>query len=99
MEEALGMIETLGQSAAIEAADAMVKTAQVVCIGEEKIGAAYVTIFVRGDVGAVSAAVEAGAERARVIGELIAAHIIPRPHPDIEKLFPKNGEPYSRYDS
>lgn len=97
MEEALGMIETIGQTAAIEAADAMVKTAKVVCIGEERIGAAYVTIFIRGDVGAVKASVEAGADRARAVGEVVSAHVIPRPHPDVEKILPKNGIPYSEY--
>jgi len=94
-DEALGMIETIGLTASIEAADAMVKTANVQCIGEEQIGAAYITVMVRGDVGAVKAAVEAGAERARAVGELVAAHVIPRPHPDVEEILPKDGIPYS----
>ena len=86
--EALGMIETKGLVAAIEAADAMVKAANVQLIGKEYIGAGYVTVSVRGDVGAVKAATEAGAAAARRIGELVSVHVIPRPHEEIEKVFP-----------
>jgi ethanolamine utilization protein EutM len=86
---ALGMIETKGLIGAIEASDAMVKAANVELIGEEQIGAAYVTVFVRGDVGAVKAAVDAGAEAARKVGELISVHVIPRPHEEVEKILPK----------
>ena len=86
--EALGMVETRGLVAAIEAADAMVKAAQVVLIGTEKIGSGLVTVMVRGDVGAVKAAVEAGAANASKLGELVATHVIPRPHQDVEKILP-----------
>ena len=84
--EALGMIETKGLIAAIEAADAMVKAANVQLIGKEYIGAGYVTVSVRGDVGAVKAATDAGAAAARRVGELI--HVIPRPHEEVEKVLP-----------
>jgi len=86
--EALGLIETKGLVAAIEAADAMVKTANVVLTGKEFIGAGYVTISVRGDVGAVQAATEAGAAAARRVGELVSVHVIPRPHEEAEKILP-----------
>ena len=86
--EALGMVETRGLVAAIEAADAMVKAANVTLIGSEKIGSGLVSIHVRGDVGAVKAAVEAGGAAASRLGEVIATHVIPRPHPDVEKLLP-----------
>ena len=86
--EALGMVETRGLVAAIEAADAMVKAANVVLIGSEKIGSGLVSVMVRGDVGAVKAAVEAGSAAATVLGEVIATHVIPRPHADVEKLLP-----------
>ena len=86
--EALGMVETRGLTAAIEAADAMVKAAQVTLIGTEKIGSGLVTVMVRGDVGAVKAAAEVGAERAAALGELVATHVIPRPHQDVEKILP-----------
>ena len=86
--EALGMVETRGLTAAIEAADAMVKAAQVVLIGTEKIGSGLVTVMVRGDVGAVKAAVEAGGASASSLGELVATHVIPRPHNDVEKILP-----------
>ena len=86
---ALGMIETRGLVAAIEAADAMVKAADVTLIGTEKIGSGLVTVMVRGDVGAVKAAVEAGAAVAGRLGEVVATHVIPRPHEDIEKILPK----------
>ena len=87
-KKALGMIETRGLVAAIEAADAMVKAADVVLIGTEKIGSGLVTVMVRGDVGAVKAAVEAGAAAASRLGELVAQHVIPSPHADVEKILP-----------
>ena len=86
--EALGMVETRGLVAAIEAADAMVKAANVQLIGTEKIGSGLVTVMVRGDVGAVKSAVEAGSTSASRLGELIATHVIPRPHADVEKILP-----------
>ena len=89
MMEALGMVETRGLVAAIEAADAMVKAANVVLIGSEKIGSGLVSVMVRGDVGAVKAAVEAGSAAAASLGEVVATHVIPRPHADVEKLLPK----------
>ena len=88
MMEALGMVETRGLVAAIEAADAMVKAANVTLIGSEKIGSGLVSIMVRGDVGAVKAAVEAGGAAASRLGEVTATHVIPRPHGDVEKLLP-----------
>ena len=88
MMEALGMVETRGLVAAIEAADAMVKAANVVLIGSEKIGSGLVSVMVRGDVGAVKAAVEAGTAAAASLGEVVATHVIPRPHADVEKLLP-----------
>ena len=86
--EALGMVETRGLVAAIEAADAMVKAANVVLIGTEKIGSGLVSVIIRGDVGAVKAATEAGANAAQNLGEIIAVHVIPRPHSDVEKILP-----------
>ena len=86
---ALGMIETRGLVGAIEAADAMVKAANVTLIGKEQIGGGYVTVLVRGDVGAVKAATDAGAAAARRVGELISVHVIPRPHAEVEKVLPK----------
>jgi len=86
--EALGMIETKGLVGAIEAADAMVKAANVRLIGYEKIGSGLVTVMVRGDVGAVKAAVDAGAASAKRVGEIVSVHVIPRPHSDTEKLLP-----------
>jgi ethanolamine utilization protein EutM len=88
MGEALGMIETKGLVAMIEAADAMVKSANVTVVGWERIGAGYVTVFVRGDVAAVRAATDSGAAAARRVGELIAVHIIPRPHSSLEDVLP-----------
>jgi len=88
MLEALGMIETRGLVASIEAADAMVKAANVTLIGTEKIGSGLVTVMVRGDVGAVKAAVEAGGAAAARLGEVVATHVIPRPHSDVEKILP-----------
>src|SRR5580700_6343469 len=90
--EALGMIETKGLIGAVEAADAMVKTANVVLVGKEYIGAGYVTVMVRGDVGAVKAATDAGASAARRVGELVSVHVIPRPHIEVEKILPKGGK-------
>src|SRR5205085_1055891 len=87
--DALGMIETRGLIGSIEAADAMVKTANVSLVGKEYIGAGYVTVLVRGDVGAVKAATDAGAAAARRVGELISVHVIPRPHSEVEKILPK----------
>jgi ethanolamine utilization protein EutM len=87
--EALGLVETRGLIGSIEAADAMVKAANVVLIGKEYIGAGYVTVMVRGDVGAVKAATDAGAAAARRVGELVSVHVIPRPHGEVERILPK----------
>jgi ethanolamine utilization protein EutM len=89
--EALGMIETKGLVAMIEAADAMVKAANVTLIGYEKIGAGLVTAIVRGDVAAVKAATDAGAAAARRVGELVSVHVIPRPHRELEQVLESNG--------
>ena len=86
--DALGMVETRGLTGAIEAADAMVKAANVILVGKEYIGAGYVTVLVRGDVGAVKAATDAGAAAARRVGELVSVHVIPRPHSEAEKIIP-----------
>jgi|SRR5689334_23190742 ethanolamine utilization protein EutM len=86
--DALGMVETKGLVGAVEAADAMVKAANVVLVGREFIGSAYVTVMVRGDVGAVKAATDAGAAAARRVGELVSVHVIPRPHQEVEKIIP-----------
>ena len=88
--EALGMIETKGLVGAIEAADAMVKAADVKLIGKEQIGSGLVTVMVRGDVAAVKSAVEAGAAAAKRVGELYGVHVIPRPHDDVEMILPSN---------
>ena len=88
--EALGMVETKGLVGAIEAADAMVKAANVSLVGYERIGSGLVTVMVRGDVGAVKAATDTGAAAAQRVGELISVHVIPRPHTDIEKILPKS---------
>ena len=88
-QQALGIVETRGLTAAIEAADTMCKSANVTLVGTEKIGSGLVTVMVRGDVGAVKAATEAGAATAARLGELIAVHVIPRPHEDVEKILPK----------
>jgi ethanolamine utilization protein EutM len=87
---ALGMVETRGLVGAIEAADAMVKAANVTLIGSEYVGGGYVTVMVRGDVGAVKAATDAGAAAAKRVGELVSVHVIPRPHSDVEMILPKN---------
>src|SRR5471030_816848 len=89
--DALGLIETRGLIGSVEAADAMVKAANVVLIGKELIGAGYVTVMVRGDVGAVKAATDAGAAAARRVGELISVHVIPRPHAEVERVLPVGG--------
>jgi ethanolamine utilization protein EutM len=91
--EALGMVETKGLIGSIEAADAMVKAANVVLLGKEYIGAGYVTVMVRGDVGAVKAATDAGAAAARRVGELVSVHVIPRPHAEVEKILPRAKDP------
>lgn len=88
MLEALGMVETKGMVAAIEAGDAMVKAANVKLVSFERIGGGYVTALIRGDVGAVKAATEAGAKAAETVGEVFAVHVIPRPHSDLEEIFP-----------
>ena len=88
-KEALGMVETKGLVGSIEAADAMVKAANVTLIGKEKIGSGLVTVMVRGDVGAVKASVDAGAAAAARGGELFAVHVIPRPHDDVELILPQ----------
>ena len=86
---ALGLIETKGLVGAIEAADAMVKAAKVTLIGKEFVGGGYVTVMVRGDVGAVKAAVEAGGVAAKKVGELVSVHVIPRPHAEVEGILPQ----------
>ena len=88
IQEALGMVETRGLTAAIEAADQMCKAANVALVGTEKIGSGLVTVMVRGDVGAVKSAVESGSAAASRLGELVATHVIPRPHTDVEKILP-----------
>ncbi|MDR3050340.1 MAG: BMC domain-containing protein [Oscillospiraceae bacterium] len=90
-KQALGMVETKGLVGAIEAADAMVKAANVTLIGKEYVGAGLVTVMVRGDVGAVKASVEAGAAAAQRVGELFGQHVIPRPHDDVEQILPVKG--------
>ena len=89
--QALGMIETKGLVGAVEAADAMVKAANVQLLGKEQIGGGYVTVMVRGDVGAVKAATDAGAAAAQRVGDLVSVHVIPRPHADVESILPTNG--------
>jgi ethanolamine utilization protein EutM len=91
--DALGMIETRGLIGAIEAADAMVKAANVILIGKEYIGAGYVTVLARGDVGAVKAATDAGAAAARRVGELVSVHVIPRPHAEVDRVLPMTPGP------
>ena len=91
-QQALGMVETRGLVAAIEAADAMVKAANVTLIGKEIVGGGLVSVLVRGDVGAVKAATDAGAAAADRIGELISVHVIPRPHSDVEAILPKEAK-------
>ena len=91
-QEALGLIETEGLVASIEAADAMVKAANVELIGREQVGGGLVTVMVRGDVGAVKAATDAGAAAANRVGELVSVHVIPRPHSEVELLLPKSSK-------
>ncbi len=91
-KEALGMIETKGLVGAIEAADAMVKAANVRLSGKEQIGSGLVTVMVRGDVGAVKASVEAGASAAKRVGELVSSHVIASPHDDVEGILPQAGQ-------
>ncbi|MBI2930854.1 MAG: BMC domain-containing protein [Planctomycetes bacterium] len=86
---ALGMIETRGLVGSVEAADAMVKAARVTLVGKEVIGGGYVTVMVRGEVGAVKAAVDAGAAAAKRVGELVSVHVIPRPHTEVESILPR----------
>ena len=90
--DALGMIETKGLVGAVEAADAMVKAANVTLIGREQVGSGLVTVMVRGDVGAVKAATDAGAAAAERVGEIISVHVIPRPHGEVELILPVKGE-------
>lgn len=92
MENALGLIETKGLVGAVEAADSMVKAANVALLGTEKIGGGLVTVMVTGDVGAVKAAVDAGAAAAKRVGELVSVHVIPRPHEETSKILPKAGK-------
>ena len=87
--DALGLIETRGLVGSIEAADAMVKAANVQLVGYEQVGGGYVTVMVRGDVGAVKAATDAGAEAAARVGEVVSVHVIPRPHTDVETILKK----------
>lgn len=89
IKEALGMVETKGLIGAIEAADAMLKAANVTLVGYEKIGSGLVTVMVRGDVGAVKAATDAGAAAASKVGEVVSIHVIPRPHSEVEEVLPK----------
>ena len=91
MEEALGLIETRGFVAMVEAADAMLKAARVTLVGYEKIGGGYVTAVVRGDVAAVRAATEAGSLAAGKVGEVVSVHVIPRPHPGVDENLPVSG--------
>ena len=91
MADALGMIETKGLTALIEASDAMVKAARVTLVGYERIGGGFVTALVRGDVAACKAATDAGAAAARRVGELVSVHVIPRPHEEVEKALPTGG--------
>ena len=89
MTDALGMVETRGLVGAVEAADAMVKAANVTLIGREQVGSGLVTVMVRGDVGAVKAATDAGAAAASRVGELVSVHVLPRPHEEVEMILPK----------
>jgi ethanolamine utilization protein EutM len=96
---ALGLIETKGLVGAIEAADAMVKAARVDLIGKEKVGGGFVTVMVRGEVGAVKAATDAGAAAARRVGELVSVHVIPRPHAEVEILLPRGVRPEAKSET
>jgi len=99
MAEALGMIETKGFAAMVEAADAMVKAAKVELVGYEKIGGGYVTAIVRGDVAAVKAALEAGARGAEKVGEVVSVHVIPRPHLNVDRVLPLGRQDVARRES
>lgn len=88
MGNSIGFIETRGLTSALEAADTMLKTAQVELVGTEKIGSGLITIIVKGEVGAVKAATDAGAEAATKLGELVAVHVIPRPHDELKNILP-----------
>ncbi|MBO0477152.1 ethanolamine utilization microcompartment protein EutM [Vagococcus sp. DIV0080] len=90
--DALGMVETRGLIGSIEAADAMVKAANVTLVGKEKVGGGIITVMVRGDVGAVKAATDAGAAAAERVGELLSVHVIPRPHAEVESILPLSGK-------
>ena len=92
MSEALGMIETKGYVGSVEASDAMVKAANVTIVGREEVGDGLVSVTITGDVGAVKAATEAGAETASNVGELVSVHVIPRPHPELARHFKINGD-------
>jgi ethanolamine utilization protein EutM len=96
MSDALGLIETRGLIGAIEAADAMVKAANVQLVAKEYIGAGYVTVLARGDVGAIKAATDAGAAAARRVGELVSVHVIPRPHAEVERILPRTTPPAAK---
>lgn len=96
MADALGMIETKGFVAAVEAADAMVKAARVELVGYEKIGGGYVTVIVRGDVAAVKAATEAGSRQAQRVGEMVSVHVIPRPHENVDLVLPLGRRPHAK---
>lgn len=96
MADALGMIETKGFVAAVEAADAMVKAARVELVGYEKIGGGYVTVIVRGDVAAVKAATEAGSRQAQRVGEMVSVHVIPRPHENVDLVLPLGRRPHTK---
>ncbi|MEK6730867.1 MAG: ethanolamine utilization microcompartment protein EutM [Pseudomonadota bacterium] len=98
MSDALGMIETRGFVGMVEASDAMVKAARVELVGYEKIGGGYTTAIVRGDVAAVKAAIEAGARAAEKVGELISAHVIPRPHDNVDQILPLGRKDKKRSD-
>ncbi len=97
--EALGMVETRGLIGAIEAADTMVKAANVKLSGKQQVGGGFVTVMVRGDVGAVQAATDAGAEAAKAVGELVSVHVIPRPHSDVESILGGNAAPAASKDT
>lgn len=98
MAEALGMIETKGFAAMVEASDAMVKAAKVELVSYEKIGGGYVTAIVRGDVAAVKAALEAGQRSAEKVGEVVAVHVIPRPHPNVDLVLPLGRQDEAKAD-
>jgi ethanolamine utilization protein EutM len=96
-KNALGMIETRGDVGVVEAADAAAKAADVTLLGKEDIGGGYTTIFIRGDVGAVKASIDAASAAAKRVGELVSVHVIPKPHPEVESILPKEAK-VIRYD-